>query len=277
MNCESARELLSAYFDQEVAPEAASAVSAHVASCEECARRLAEFEELSELAANLRQPEVPPGVWSAIESSLPIEHRQQTRNRMAWWFRRPSRVVLAATLLLGTSLALLAFWEWRSTDPHVQMTAVFDQYLGEFQQNPEQAQEILRIRYDGRPVSSRAVRAGRFSPNAPIDLPNGFTRMDTYVLDMPCCTCTQTTYKNATGEMLALFEHSENQRMWFGERPIIEAQCHGRQTFLVQLKDQLAASWKCGPRHLTVIGARNVEQVAELIAFLDAQTTGPAG
>jgi hypothetical protein len=157
------------------------------------------------------------------------------------------------------------------------MTAVFNQYLGEFHTHPEQAQEVLRSRYDGRPLGSGSLGTGQFTPNAPQALPHGFTRLGTYVLDMPCCTCTQTIYKNAAGDVLALFEHSENQRMWFGNRPIIEATCDGQSTLVVQLHDRLAASWKCGPRHLTVIGARNIEQVAELVAFLDSQRSGPQG
>ena len=271
MNCESARDLLSAYFDQELEPDAASAVRAHLATCQDCARRLAEFKELSELAADIREPEVPRGVWSAIESSLAREHKQQPGNTRWRWLMKPSRVALAATLLIGASLVLLGYWTWRSLDQHVQMAAVFDRYLGEFQEHPQQAQEVLRTRYGGRPMDLQAVGAGQFNPNAPQDLPNGFERVETYLLDMPCCTCTQTIYRNPAGDILALLEHREEQRMWFGNRAVIEAQCHGQMTFLVQLKDQLAASWKCGPRYLTVIGARNVEQVSELISFLDAQ------
>ena len=264
MNCENARDLLSSYFDQELDPGAASAVRAHLTTCPDCARRIAEFEELSELAADVREPSVPRGVWAAIEASLAREHERQP-GKTRW------SGALATTLLIGASLALLGYWTWRSLDQHVQMAAVFDRYLGEFQEHPRQAQEVLRTRYGGRPMDLQAVGAGQFTPNAPRDLPNGFERVETYLLDMPCCTCTQTIYRNPAGDILALLEHREEQRMWFGNRAGIEAQCHGQMTFLVQLKDQLAASWKCGPRHLTLIGARNVEQVSELISFLDAQ------
>jgi hypothetical protein len=72
--------------------------------------------------------------------------------------------------------------------------------------------------------------------------------------------------------VLVLFEHSEKQTEWFGDRPRIEAYCHGKATNLVQLPRQLAATWKCGRRYLTVIGAQNVEQVAQLVAFLDARS-----
>ena len=276
MNCESARELLSAYFDQELAPEAAAEVSAHLSCCDGCTHHLIEFEELSALAGDLRQPEVPPGVWSAIEPSLPTGQRQAHQGPMTSWRRTPIRAAIAATPVLCASFARAA-WVGRALHPHVQMTAVFNQYLGELQTHPEQAHEVLRIKYDGRPLDSGAVRPGQFTPNAPQALPHGFTRLGTYVLDMPCCTCTQTIYKNTAGDVLALFEHSENQRMWFGDRPVIEATCDGQATFLVQLNDRLAASWKCGPRHLTVIGAKNIEQVADFVTFLDEQRSSPPG
>jgi len=275
VNCTSARDLLSAYFDQELEPDAASAVHAHLATCEDCARRLAEFNELSELSLDIRDPEVPRGAWSAIESSLSKMHEQRPRSTRGWWQMNPSRQMLAATALIGVGLVLLGYWSWRSLDQHVQMAVVFERYLGEFQEHPQAAQDILLSRYGGQRMDLQAVAAGQFTPNAPQNLPNGFERVETYLLDMPCCTCTQTIYKNPTGDILALLEHREEERSWFGNRAVIEAQCHGQMTCLVQLKNQLAASWKCGPRYLTVIGARDVEQVSELISFLDAHRPQP--
>jgi hypothetical protein len=152
------------------------------------------------------------------------------------------------------------------------MAEVFGQYLDRFQEQPEQAQEILLTRYDGQLVApEQAQGAAKFIPIAPDTLPQGFSRNAIYVLKMPCCTCTQTIYKDGQGKVLAVFEHTDQQQNWFGDRPTITAQCHGKSTCLVQLQNELAACWKCGPRHLTVVGARDVEQVSELVAYLDAQ------
>jgi hypothetical protein len=134
---------------------------------------------------------------------------------------------------------------------------------------------IVATRYDGRPIDSVSPHVGQFVPNAPATLPDGFVRVETFVLDMPCCVCTQTIYRNPAGELMALFEHSEDQRMWFGSRPTIKTQCHGQPTVVVQLQNQLAATWKCGARYLTVIGARNVEQLTDWVAFLDSQRAKP--
>lgn len=270
MNCESARDLLSAFFDRELEPEAAADVRAHVADCPICAGRLAEFEELSALASDIREPSAPPGVWPAIESSLAAAYESKPNGPGQQRLWKLSSAAVAAMLLMGVSLGLAAYATWRSFDPHLQMAATFNQYLGEFRTQPQQAQEVLRARYAGRAMDLHSASAGPFTPNAPQELPTGFARVETYALDMPCCKCTQTIYRNSVGDILALFEHTDDQRGWFGDRPVIQAQCHGQRTFLVQIDDQLAASWKSGRRNLTIIGARDVEQVSKLIAYLDA-------
>jgi hypothetical protein len=82
---------------------------------------------------------------------------------------------------------------------------------------------------------------------------------------MPCCTCVETIYKNADGETLAVFEHHDEEPAWFSNRPMIRVRCNGTPTSLVQVDDHLAASWRHQGRCLTVVGARDVDQVASLI------------
>jgi len=270
MNCERVRESLSAYYDRELAPDLEAEVREHLEACPDCAGQLAGFAELSKLAADMRQPDVPPGVWSAIDSSLNERRHRGVPVTVPW--RNYSRIAIAATLLLAASFALFIYWNPHPTDEHHEMTATFGQYLDQFQQQPEDAQEVLLTRYQGRLVDPlQAVREAKFNPNAPDELPQGFSRSATYVLVMPCCTCTQTIYKDGLGNTLALFEHAGQQPGWFGDRPTITAECHGKPTSFVQLQGQLAACWQCGPRHLTIVGARNVEQASELVAYLDAR------
>jgi len=272
MNCRSARELLSALYDRELPPDLEGEVRAHVESCADCARKVAEFAQLSKLTAELREPNVPTGAWPGIESALD-KGRWTIDGFAPRWPRHRSRLALAASLLVVASIALSSYWIWRSYDPHAVMAATFDDYLKEFAEYPDQAQQVLIARYDGRPLDlSHAASESEFRPNAPEELPEDFRRQEVYVLEMPCCTCTQTVYKNSSGKVLVLFEHSEKQPEWFGDRPRIEAYCHGKETSLVQLPRQLAATWKCGRRYLTVVGAQNVEQVAELVALLDARS-----
>ena len=155
-------------------------------------------------------------------------------------------------------------------DERGERAGTFGGYLSELGRSPQRAQQVLLTRYEGHLVdSNRAAREVRFEPNAPEELPNGFKRSGIYVLKMPCCTCTQTLYTDSAGDTIAIFEHPGEQQDWFGSRPTVMAQCHGKQTSLVQVRDQLAATWKCGRRYLTVVGARDIEQVGEIVAFLD--------
>lgn len=272
MICERARELMSAFYDQELEPDTKAAVREHLDSCPECAEQLAQFRELSSLAADMRQPQVPAGMWSAIDASLEVQRHRANSAGTQW--RRYSRVALAAVLLVGVSLALFSYLSSQPSDEHHEheMAEAFDRYLQGLQDRPENAEEVLVARYDGRLVKPEQVaELAKFEPNAPEHLPEGFSRTGIYVLKMPCCTCTQSIYKDNRGQVLVLFEHDDQQQSWFGDRSTITAQCHGKRTCLVQLQDSLAACWKCGPRHLTIVGARDVEQISELVAYLDAQ------
>lgn len=269
MNCESVRDLLSAYYDQELSPDVEAAVREHLQDCPICSQQLGQFAELSKLAADMRQPEVPPGMWASIEASLNVQRRSPSSAVV--WRRQYAQLAAAAIVLVAASIALMAYWNRHPTDEHHEMAEVFGQYLDRFQVQPDQAQDVLLTRYDGHLVAPQQVEGvAKFMPNAPDTLPEGFSRSATYVLKMPCCTCTQTIYKDGQGNVLAVFEHTDQQQSWFGDRPTITAQCHGKSTCLVQLQNKLAACWKCGPRHLTIVGARDVEQVSELVAYLDA-------
>jgi hypothetical protein len=268
VNCETARDLLSSFYDRELPPDQERQMRAHIGGCRECARRLAEFEELSQLTARLREPRAPAEAWTAIASALEADELRRAR------FSAPtkrlalrSRAAIAATIVVAASIGLASYWLWQQFEPHAAMAAAFDTYLAEFQTAPRQAQHILIDRYEGQRVDPARADLP-FSANAPAELPDGYARQETFVLKMPCCVCTQTIYKNPSGAVVALFEHSEKEPGWFGNRPAIHARCHGTPTSLVQVADRLAATWKCGPRYLTIVGAQNVEQVAQIVAVL---------
>jgi len=178
-----------------------------------------------------------------------------------------SVAVAASVALVAISVGLLLH-RGRDSD-HAAVAATFGRYLDEFGRSPDQAQQVLLSSYDGRAVDiEEAARTLRYYPATPETLPDGFARDRVYLLKMPCCTCVQTIYKNDAGTCLAMFEHVDDQPVWFGDRPTITAQCHGMPTSLVQVDDHLAATWNRQGRYITVIGARNVEQVAQLVASL---------
>ena len=56
---------------------------------------------------------------------------------------------------------------------------------------------------------------------------------------------------------------------WFSGLPGIKAFCGNRQCCLIGLDRQLAASWKRGNRHLTIVGAKDIGEVNTIVSWLD--------
>lgn len=276
MDCSSARQHLSAFHDGELLPELRAAVAEHVAGCHECARSLGDFRELSRAAAELTTPAISSSadIWPELERKLDAEARAQ--RGLLFGLLGKSRVwagVAAAVLVLvGISISIVV-WTVRSTEHrHEHVAAEFGHFLDEFDRDPDAAQQVLVANYEGRVVSlDEATRELHYRPVAPQELPDGSFPVAIYLLRMPCCTCVQTIYTRKGGGKLAVFEHVDDQPGWFGDRPMIKTRCNGMPTSLVQVDDHLAASWQRRGRYVTVVGARDVEQVAKLVTFLDGQ------
>ena len=107
-----------------------------------------------------------------------------------------------------------------------------------------------------------------YRPAAADGLPEGYSLDTVYVLKMPCCTCVQCICTTEDGTTIAIFEHDTDQPIWFGNRPSIDASCFGKTCNIVQVDNLLAVSWQMNRRHLTVVGARHVEDLEGLIASL---------
>ena len=74
--------------------------------------------------------------------------------------------------------------------------------------------------------------------------------------------------------MLCVFEHDDDQPLWFGDRPTSSKVFFGKPTRLVQVDGCLAATWQQERRHITVIGAKDVEEVTRLVAHFSEHSTG---
>lgn len=70
MSCNSVREQLSAYMDDEMSPELAVQVEQHLSGCESCCKELDEFKALSVLARAHVESAVQPPAWAAIAAKL---------------------------------------------------------------------------------------------------------------------------------------------------------------------------------------------------------------
>jgi hypothetical protein len=275
MDCSSARQHLSAFHDGELQPDIQAAVAKHLDGCPECARRLAEFQEVSRTTAELPTPRVPADIWPQIETKLAtdVPGQQASLNHFIRRKRTWIGFATAALVFVAASTAAIV-WLQQAEHEHSHVAVNFGSYLDEFEHNPDAAQQVLLSNYEGRAVSyDEAATKVRYQPVTPAVLPNGLSREAVYLLRMPCCTCVQAIYQGAGGEKLAVFEHADDQPVWFGTRSTIHARCNGIPCSLVEIDDHLAASWKRNGRYVTVIGARDLEQVAELVAYLDEQNS----
>lgn len=68
----------------------------------------------------------------------------------------------------------------------------------------------------------------------------------TDILKMPCCTSSAPFCVSEDGLGFLVFEHNEEQPMWFGDSPAISARGCGRICHCAQMFDQLAVTWKVG-------------------------------
>jgi hypothetical protein len=272
VNCSEAQEILSAYHDGQLPPEEAARVAAHVAHCSRCAEELASFKQLSDLSRRLTDPHVPMDLWNGLQSRLAAT----TRSRSVVGRILPARVpgglmALAATIVVAVGMGIIAYQQWVPEPEPEHLAMNFVQYLENFDQRPDEAQQILLTNYNGRPTTiTDATNVLGYEPLAANRLPPGYDVQSVYLLDMPCCTCAQVMCTNEDGRSIAIFEHDIDLPVWFGDRPSIQAHCSGRPTRIVEVDDDLlAATWPSSNRHLTVIGARDVEEVAQMVAHLD--------
>ncbi len=225
------------------------------------------------MAAEMPSPAVPSGIWPPLEKRLATEVPGKRAALIQLIRRKRTWIGLATAALVVVAVSTAAIiWLRQAENGHRHVAVNFGHYLDEFERNPDAAQRVLLSNYEGRAVSfDEAAATMRYRPVTPERLPNGLSRETIYLLRMPCCTCVQAIYQRADGEKLAVFEHVDDQPVWFGTRPTIHARCNGTPCSLVQVDDRLAASWKQNGRYVTVVGARDVEQIAELVAYLDGQ------
>jgi len=96
MDCKKLREVLDAYVDRELAPDAAAQAEAHIAECNGCRLAVEALIKLREaVRAAAGKSEVPAHLLQSVQSSL-----------QPAWTRRLAVQAIAATLLLAATLTL---------------------------------------------------------------------------------------------------------------------------------------------------------------------------
>ena len=271
MNCPDVQELLSAYYDGELPDDKHADVKVHLDGCSECARQLAGFEKLSALATSVATPDPPSEIWEELERQLdeepafqPVEQKRRSP------LTTPRLLTLAASLLIAVGIGWWAYQSWHAPNEHDHLAVDFDEYLELFPQDPAKAQQLLAAKYDGHPVEIEAAAEQLgYRPSVADGLPDGMTLVSTHVMKMPCCTCVGCVCERDDGSKFASFEHDDEQPVWFGDRPAVAASCCGKRCSLMQVDSDLVVGWQQGRRHITVIGARDLEEINQLVAWLD--------
>jgi len=277
MNCSDVQALLSAYHDGELADDQRSRLSDHLDTCTDCAKELANFESLSRMATALSTPAPPEQLWNQLESRIerqsehePPISRSVDQSR-SWAFSALGQLALAATVFVAVGIAWFTYQSWFTHGTHDHFTSEFGQYLDAFRHDPDAAQYMLLANYENQLVDpDQAIQQLGYRPVVAGGLPAGYTLESTHVMKMPCCKCVQSICKRSDGSTLAIFEHDDKETTnWFGDRPEITASCNHKQCCLVELDDQIAASWRHSTRHVTLIGVRDVAEVSQMVAWLD--------
>ncbi len=280
MKCKETQDLLSSFYDGELSLENSSNVEAHLAQCSECQQRLTRFNQLSKLTNDINSPVPSEQMWNQIEIQLDHcskeEHLnttvdKQTSDEQSF---RLKKIILAATILIAVGIGWFSYHSWFAHGQHHQFTTEFGQYLDEFHQNPDAAQQILLAKYENEQIDPQnSIQQVGYRPAVADGLPDGYRIESTHFMKMPCCDCVQSLCKRSDGSTLAIFEHNtEETTQWFGDKPGITTRCNNKQCCLVELDDQIAASWKRGNRYITLIGVRDVTEVNEMVAWLDRKT-----
>lgn len=272
MECVKVQELLSAYFDDQLLGDARSSVARHLQICSRCGEELAVFGQMSTLAGALDEPTPPEGIWTGIEAALDADPPRRT----AAPFGAPSRaatrwrlglLATAALVLVAAGIVWITAALRHTPVHHAELAADFDRYLDSFATDPGLAQNVLLAKYHGQRVNmAEATEQLGYQPAVAAGLPSGYSLESMYTLDMPCCKCLTTLCRRDDGKRLAIFEHEEEQPVWFGERPCIETQCNGHPCRVIGGGQGIVASWKSNKRQLTVVGARDLEEITDLIA-----------
>lgn len=264
MDCQTARELLSAYFDDELARQSADEVALHLENCVVCRQEIGRYRQLSNLAGQLKTI-AGPDQFAELQVALKSSRGQCLATRPWSTHTRWKAAAVAAT---ATVLLLLTVSSWFWYQHSHGMEASFNRFLVAFKRSPEQAENVLSEIYAGQAVSlGEAEKILKYRPVVDRGLPPGYSLASAYVIKMPCCVCLQAHLRSASGRSIAVFEHDGHQPHWFGNRPAIDTLCQGQPTRLIQLDGSVAATCRCGQRYLTVIGPQDLGEVDQLIGF----------
>jgi hypothetical protein len=279
MDCSEIKDILSAYYDGELSPEVQATVAEHLEYCDQCSQEIESFQGLSNLARDMADPQTPLSVWHSLEGQLGESHAAPGRAAEGvsiapnvWNWRSPTvRLGLATAALMLIAIGWIIYTARLDHSQH-DLTAVFDQYLEEFARDPHAAQQILLTHYEGEEVAAAdAMRTIGYRPVFAGGMPDGYAVDLTYVMKMPCCTCVQCICERSDGTCVAIFEHDDEEFVWFGHRPVSEVRFDDVVCRVVDLGDRLAVTWNRNERLVTIIGLHDEDEARQFVLWFNEQ------
>lgn len=280
MNCSEIQDWLSAYYDNELAPELRSQVDAHLCECVNCSNELAGFDELNSLATRLDTSETPPAsVWLAVAQELDeskdigqVEISENVTSINRTFNNRTSllkyAVATAAAILFGFIGFQMLF---NRDDDHKKMATAME-YIAANSDAVGITTHLLD-KFGGEEISpDSAISLMGYSPIASKGLPVGYSVESIQVLNMPCCKCTQTACRRPDNSRFFIFEHNNEETGWFEHRKKRECNCGGKHCKVVELDNRLAATYKKENRHITMLGVRDEEEIELLVRQFEVKS-----
>ena len=269
MNCEEVRGRLSEFYDGELPADKTAEISEHVNSCDTCTAELRSFGQIGGLFRGECESSIASANWAKIVVRL---DKQNGRFRPGRFPRSLYRLLplMVASLIAAVTIGYWAALRTSHDKIHRVAAAHVHNTLTRFSLKPRAVVDELSTQYGGTLVSLDAAKDLLGYEPVVSKLPSaGYRVASTHVLKMPCCTCPASLCVREDGSEFLIFEHNEEQPMWFGDSPTISARCCGQVCHCTQMPDQLAVTWKVGTRYVTVIGVNGLEEIASLMAVVN--------
>lgn len=272
MNCKEVADRLSPFMDGELDSGLNERVSLHIESCDACKRDLESFRRIGGWMREVEAPVDTEGSWGRIEAAIPTKLRLSERRSMKWLVP-----ALALAASVGFVLARVIWYPTNGTNTqhehatheHGSLAVDFRNVIEFAQLEPQKAISNLVEKYDGKQLDTEsATKTIGYRPALFNHVPDGFQRVSTHVLNMPCCKCSATVCQRPNGTSVIVFEHKDEQPVWFGELPSIDTQCSGTQCRIIESAGQLAVSWRQKDRQFTMVGAADVAEVSQWVETL---------
>ncbi len=269
MNCEEVRGRLSEFYDGELPADKTAEISEHVNSCDTCTAELRSFGQIGGLFRGECESSIASANWAKIVVRL---DKQNGRFRPGRFPRSLYRLLplMVASLIAAVTIGYWAALRTSHDKIHRVAAAHVHNTLTRFSLKPRAVVDELSTQYGGTLVSLDAAKDLLGYEPVVSKLPSaGYRVASTHVLKMPCCTCPASLCVREDGSEFLIFEHNEEQPMWFGDSPTISARCCGQVCHCTQMPDQLAVTWKVGTRYVTVIGVNGLEEITSLMAVVN--------